>query len=84
MSFDLAVSTEAAAVKGIRSEVAGQADLLVVPNIETGNSLFKALVYFRSATAVGVVLGATVPIVLTSRANPPEARIASIALAMMV
>ena len=84
LSFDVAVSVEAAAVKGVRSDVAGQADLLVVPNIETGNTLFKALVYFRSATAAGLVLGATVPIVLTSRADPPEARIASIALAMMV
>ena len=83
LSFDLAVSAEAAAVKGIKSDVAGKADLVVVPNIETGNALFKALVYFRSATAAGLVLGATVPIVLTSRADPPEARITSIALAMM-
>lgn len=83
ISFDLAVSPAAAAVKGVKSAVAGQADLLVVPNIETGNVLFKALVYFRSATAAGLVLGAKVPIVLTSRADPPEARIASIALAML-
>lgn len=84
MSFDLAISSKAAAVKGIDSAVAGQADLVVVPNIETGNTLFKALVYFRSATAAGLVLGAQVPIVLTSRADPPEARLASVALAMMI
>ena len=83
MSLDLAVSPEAAAVKGVTSDVAGQADLVVVPTIETGNALFKALVYFRSATAAGLVLGAKVPIILTSRADPPEARIASVALALM-
>ena len=83
LSFDLAVSPLAASVKGLKSEVAGRADLVVVPNIETGNTLFKALVYFRSATAAGLVLGAKVPIVLTSRADPPEARLAAIAFAMM-
>lgn len=84
LSLDLAVSPEAATVKGMNSEVAGHADLIVVPNIETGNTLFKTLVYFRSATAAGLVLGAKVPIVLTSRADPPEARLASTALAMVV
>ena len=84
LSLDLAVSPEAASVKGLKSDVAGQADLLVVPNIETGNALFKALVYFRSATAAGLVLGASVPIVLTSRADPPEARLSAVALAMMM
>ncbi|HEY5700592.1 MAG TPA: bifunctional enoyl-CoA hydratase/phosphate acetyltransferase [Gammaproteobacteria bacterium] len=84
LSLDLAVSPDAASVKGLKSRVAGQADLLVVPNIETGNALFKALVYFRSATAAGLVLGASVPIVLTSRADPPEARLAAVALAMMM
>jgi phosphotransacetylase len=84
LSFDIAISADAAAVKGLDSEVAGQADLIVVPNIETGNTLFKALVYFRSATAAGVVVGAKVPIVLTSRADPPEARMAAVALAMMI
>jgi phosphotransacetylase len=83
LSFDLAISPDAVAVKGLKSEVAGKADLVVVPNIETGNVLFKALVYFRSATAAGLVLGARVPIVLTSRADPPEARMAAIALAML-
>ena len=83
LSFDLAVSPQAASIKGLKSEVAGRADLVVVPNIETGNTLFKALVYFRSATAAGLVLGAKVPIILTSRADPPEARLAAVAFAMM-
>lgn len=84
LSMDLAVSPEAAKVKGLKSKVVGQADLIVVPTIETGNTLFKTLVYFRSATAAGLVLGAKVPIVLTSRADPPEARLTSCALAMML
>ncbi len=83
LSFDLAVSPEAAAVKGVDDGVAGSADILVVPNIETGNALFKAMVYLRSATAAGIVLGARVPIVLTSRADPPEARLAAAALAVI-
>jgi phosphate acetyltransferase len=56
----------------------------VVPSIEVGNALFKSLVCFQSATAAGLVLGAKVPIVLTSRADPPEARLAATALEMMV
>ena len=83
-AVDLAISPAAAAVKGVVSEVAGQADLLVVPNIETGNALFKAMVYFMSATAAGLVMGARVPIILTSRADPPEARLAAAALAAIV
>ncbi len=83
-ALDLAISPKAAAVKGVESHVAGQADILVVPNIETGNALFKAMVYFLSATAAGLVLGAKVPIVLTSRADPPEARLAAAALAAIV
>lgn len=80
-AFDNAVSVEAARVKGITSPVAGHADVLLVPNIETGNALFKQMVYFMSAAAAGIVLGATVPITLTSRADPPAARLASAALA---
>ena len=83
LSLDLAVSPQAAAVKGLEGKVAGRADILLVPNIETGNALFKAMVYFMSATAAGIVLGARVPIVLTSRADPPEARLAGIALAFL-
>jgi len=83
-AIDLAISPQAAAVKGVASAIAGQADILVVPNIETGNALFKAMVYFMSATAAGLVMGARVPIALTSRADPPEARLAAAALAAIV
>ena len=82
--FDNAVSPEAARLKGIDSPVAGKADILVVPNIEAGNILFKQMVYFMSATAAGVVMGARVPIVLTSRADPPEARLAAAFIAAIV
>ena len=81
MAFDLAVSEEAARIKEFSSVVAGNADILLVPNIETGNALFKMMVHFMSAAAAGIVLGAKVPIVLTSRADPVAARLASLALA---
>ncbi|MCH7956604.1 MAG: bifunctional enoyl-CoA hydratase/phosphate acetyltransferase [Proteobacteria bacterium] len=84
LSFDNAVSPEAAAIKGVDSPVAGRADILVVPTLESGNFLYKQMVYFMSATAAGIVIGARVPIVLTSRADPPEARLASAALAAIV
>ena len=84
LALDVAVSPEAVAIKGVDSPVAGEADLLLVPNIETGNALFKAMVCYMSATAAGLVLGARVPIVLTSRADPPEARLAATALAAIV
>jgi len=80
-AFDNAISPEAAKKKNIEGVVAGNADVLLVPNIETGNALFKQMVYFQSAAAAGVVLGATVPIILTSRADPVAARLASTALA---
>ncbi len=83
-AFDNAVSPEAADMKGIESPVAGNADILIVPNIETGNGLFKMMVYFMSGLAAGVVMGAKVPIVLTSRADPPEARFAAAAIATIV
>lgn len=81
LAFDLAVSKKAAAIKGFESAVAGNADVVVVPNIETGNALFKMMVHFMSAAAAGIVLGAKVPIILTSRSDPTAARLASIALA---
>lgn len=81
MALDLAISPSAAEIKGAGGAVFGTADLILVPTIETGNALFKAMVYFASATAAGLVLGARVPIMLTSRADPPEARLASAALA---
>jgi len=83
-AFDNAISPEAASMKGIDNAVAGRADILVVPNIETGNSLFKMMVFFMSGLAAGVVLGAKVPIVVTSRADPPEARLAAAAIAAIV
>ncbi len=84
LAFDNAVSPEAARIKGIDSPVAGRADVLLVPNLEAGNFLFKQMVYFMSATAAGIVMGARVPIVLTSRADPPEARLAATAIAAIV
>ena len=81
LAFDNAVSAVAAATKGIRSAVAGQADILLVPDIESGNMLAKQLEYLAGALAAGIVLGARVPIVLTSRADPAEARVASAAIA---
>ena len=82
--FDNAVSPEAARIKGIDGPVAGQADILIVPNLESGNFLFKQMVYFMSATAAGIVMGAKVPVVLTSRADPPEARLAAAAIASII
>jgi len=84
LAFDNALSPAAAALKGIADPVAGNADILVVPNIETGNALFKMMVYFMSACAAGIVLGAKVPAILTSRADPPEARLASAAIASIL
>ncbi len=82
--FDNAVSPDAARLKGVDSPVAGRADILVVPSLESGNFLFKQMVYYMSATAAGLVMGAKVPVVLTSRADPPEARLAAAAIAAIV
>lgn len=84
LAFDNAISLESATTKGIASPVAGQADILLVPDVEAGNILAKQLIHFSGATAAGLVLGARVPIVLTSRADPLSARIASAALAKLV
>ena len=84
LAFDNAVSPDAARTKGIASPVAGHADILLVPDLEAGNMLAKQLIYFAGATAAGLVLGARVPIVLTSRSDPLTARLASAALARMV
>jgi phosphate acetyltransferase len=83
LAFDNAIDTEAARIKGIRSEVAGRAQILVVPDLESGNMLAKNLAYFAKADGAGVVLGARVPIVLTSRADTPRARMASCAVATL-
>lgn len=84
MAFDLAVSAEAAATKGFVSPVAGRADILVVPDLEAGNMLAKQLEYLAGAQVAGIVLGARVPIMLTSRADGPLARLASCALAALL
>ena len=82
--FDNAVSSEAAATKNIVSTVAGRADILVVPDIEAGNMLAKQLEYLADARLAGVVLGARVPIVLTSRADDAHARLASCAISVLM
>ena len=81
LAFDLAISAEAALAKGLTSPVAGAADILIVPGIEAGNMLAKQLDYLAGAEAAGIILGAKVPIVLTSRADSPAERAASAALA---
>jgi len=81
LAFDNAVSPEAAAVKKISGEVAGRADILLVPNLETGNSLAKIMVYFLGACAAGIVIGGKVPVVVTSRADNAASSLASIAAA---
>jgi phosphate acetyltransferase/phosphate butyryltransferase len=83
LAFDNAVSAAAARTKGIVSPVAGAADILVVPDLESGNMLAKQLEYLGGAASAGIVLGARVPIVLTSRADSREARIASCAVALV-
>jgi phosphate acetyltransferase len=84
LAFDNAVSLAAARTKGIASEVAGEADILVVPDLESGNMLAKQLEYLGGAQAAGIVMGARVPIVLTSRADSAHSRIASCAIALLL
>ncbi len=84
LAFDNAISAEAARMKGIRSPVAGAVDILVVPDLESGNMLAKQLDYLAGAASCGVVLGARVPIALTSRADSAASRLASAALAALV
>jgi len=84
LAFDNAVSSKAASIKGIKSPVAGQADILVVPDLEAGNMLAKQLEYLGNAQAAGITLGARVPIILTSRADDTITRLASCALAIMM
>ncbi len=83
LAFDNAVSPEAARIKGIVSEVAGRADILVAPDLESGNMLSKQLIYLAGADAAGLALGARVPIILTSRSDDIDARIASAAMASL-
>ncbi len=84
LAFDNAVSPAAARIKGIDSPVAGQADVLVVPDLESGNMLAKQLEHMGDAASAGIALGAKVPVILTSRADSREARIASCAIALML
>lgn len=84
LAFDNAISLESARIKGITSEVAGRADILVVPDLESGNMLYKQLVFLAGADAAGIALGARVPIVLTSRADSLRIRLASCALAVIL
>jgi phosphotransacetylase len=84
LAFDNAISAEAAAIKGIRSGVAGDPDILLAPDLEAGNILAKQLTFLANADSAGLVLGARVPIILTSRADAVRARIASCAVAVRV
>lgn len=84
LAFDLAVSKEAAQIKGFESEVAGDADVLLVPNIEVGNGIGKALTYLANAESAGVIMGAKVPVVLVSRADTAEVKLYSIALGSII
>ena len=83
LAFDNCVSKKSAAIKGIKNEVAGITDVLLVPSVETGNSLVKMMIYFCGACAAGVVVGGKVPVVITSRSDEAQARLASIAAAVV-
>jgi phosphotransacetylase len=84
LAFDNAISAASAAAKGIVSQVAGDADILVAPDLESANMMAKQLIYLAGADAAGLVMGAAVPIILTSRADSGWARLASCALARLV
>ena len=83
LAFDNAISPKAAKIKNIQNEVAGQADILLVPNLETGNALSKIMVYFMGACAAGFIVGGKVPVVVTSRADNAASRLASIAASII-
>jgi len=83
LAFDNSVSKKSAAIKKIKNDVAGNTDILLVPNVEAGNALVKMMIYFMGACAAGVVLGGKAPIVITSRSDEAEARLSSIAAAIV-
>ena len=83
LAFDNAIDLQAARIKGIQSAVAGRAQILIVPDLEAGNMLAKNLIYLAKADSAGLVLGARVPIVLTSRADSVRSRMASCAVAVL-
>ncbi|MTI68200.1 MAG: bifunctional enoyl-CoA hydratase/phosphate acetyltransferase [Firmicutes bacterium] len=84
LALDLAISKEAAETKGFNSEVAGDTDILLVPNIEMGNGIGKSLTYFAKAKSAGIIMGAKAPVVLVSRADTHEAKLNSIALGSVI
>jgi phosphate acetyltransferase len=83
LAFDNSVSKKSAAIKKIKNDVSGNTDILLVPNVETGNALVKMMIYFMGACAAGVVVGGKTPVVITSRSDEAEARLASIAAAIV-
>jgi len=83
LAFDNSISKKSAEIKGIKNIVAGDADVLLVPSVETGNALVKMMIYFMGACAAGVVIGGKVPVVITSRSDEAPARLASIAAAVV-
>tara|TARA_Y100000590_G_scaffold249650_1_gene280506 strand:+ start:566 stop:1477 length:912 start_codon:yes stop_codon:yes gene_type:complete len=83
LAFDNSISKKSAAIKGIKNTVAGKADVLLVPGVETGNALVKMMIYFMGACAAGIVIGGKVPVVITSRSDEAQARLASIAAAVV-
>ena len=83
LAFDNSISKKSAAIKGVKNSVAGEADIILVPSVETGNGLVKMMVYFMGACAAGVVIGGKVPVVITSRSDDAPARLASIAAAVV-
>ena len=83
LAFDNSISKKSAGIKGIKNIVAGDADVLLVPSVETGNGLVKMMIYFMGACAAGVVVGGKVPVVITSRSDEAQARLASIAAAVV-
>ena len=83
LAFDNSISKKSAGIKGIKNLVAGEADVLLVPSVETGNALVKMMIYFMGACAAGVVVGGKVPVVITSRSDEAQARLASIAAAVV-
>ncbi len=83
LAFDNSVSKKSAVIKKIKNDVSGNTDILLVPNVETGNALVKMMVYFMGACAAGVVLGGKAPVVITSRSDEAEARLASIAASIV-
>ena len=83
LAFDNSISKKSASIKGIKNSVAGNADVLLVPNFEAGNGLVKMMIYFMGACAAGVVIGGKVPVVITSRSDDAPTRLASMAAAVV-